>query len=153
MYDTQRALMESKLGGDEFLKVVERVASGDTQRAIAALYGVNEGSLSLWLSSLTGARAEALAAARKSAAPALVGRALASLDEADRESSGDVSISIARAKTLMQLAGLADRRGYSERPVILDEGGKGAQPPSFSITILNGSSNQTVTIQQDTDLI
>lgn len=141
----ETALMEAY----PFEDLLQLLAAGRTQREIARITGANLSTVSTWLATQQGARAQAISEARKASAGACMDKALQALEDVNLDNPVAATVGKDLARHWERRAALYDRAAYHDKGALVDQQTTHAQPPSFSITILSGSQgSQTITIDQ-----
>lgn len=130
--------------------LLQLLASGHTQREIAAITGANQATVSTWLATQTGEVKEAIQAARRASAEANMDRAHKALLDVDTDNPVSATVGKDLARHFEKRAAMRDRAAWSDKgelaPIAAPFGSQAM--PSFTIRILN-APNQQVTIQQD----
>lgn len=149
-----KAKEQAKIEAYPFLDILEMLSTGTSQGEMAKVIGCNRATVSIFLASRTGDAGKAVQEAKKASGVACFDRALQELEQVrGTESAVDVALAKELARHWEKRGAIFDRQLHDRGELPSQQANNQTLPPSFSITILNGSSNQTVTIQQDADLI
>lgn len=124
------------------------LAQAKTQTEIAAIIGVPQPQLSIWINNRRGEAAELIAEAKKAGAEAYLDRGLQELVDV-RGTENNAAVSLARALDAhhARRAGLFNRQ-FHDKYQPPEQQATPIAPPAFTIQIIS-QENQTVTINQN----